>query len=961
MKRITLLFLSLCILTGVLGSQTTGALQTSIYNELVWAYNSDFFPGVIEKADLLQAQFPQSSFLIEANCKKGEAFFRIGQFENAITTFETLLPRVQDSKDLKLRTVYFLAQSYHQNGEYDKAVKQYFDCASLAKKNLDSPYYEQSLYKSAQVYFVQENYKSAKTNFEYVVSNGKKFSAEDYNESVQKLCICYNNLGQYKKTIALAEKLNQDSFPPEVYFTIIVYSADALKAVNQNREAYENYCKVMESGIPDLAIIALKKAYVLAGEKNIGVNPADIFSKTTKTFSNEPGLVREFWLRLGIDEYNNKNYKVAEQYLKNGIAVENKAVYQEAAILTLYLAKINVDGYKDFAAAESLLENNVLQLELDRYNVLNSWYSTLLCCKVNLSKWDEVPVVYKKITNPAPKEMYQLGTYYYNKKQYQEVVSLFAPVAEKDSNSNYDQLDSLYASSLLHLNQIAKACKIYKTLYSNKKLNAQGMLEYSKALFLQKDYRNSCTIALESNTAEGNYVAGLSLVNMQGWKSAESCFVSYIKQSKDFNPLAYFYKGYCEYCQEDYRNAYVSFVRFNADSKDSDYKYRKEAYELSAKAALQYGDYNQAILQTENLVKICMNDKEQQEAVIFLSDIYCDAKKCDKAIELLNPYVNAKNDFTVEALFKLAQVYEQKLDLASADKIYVKIYTDYPRSDFAQKAMYRSGEVFYSHEDYASAQIRLKNYIYKFSEGLYSDSALFFCGDCDLKLERFDECVMLNTTLLSKYPESSYVYSANKNLLAAYYEQEYFNKALEVAKVLVKQFPEQAASDGIGKKLIQLEKIVSGTDRSVAEKLNEYEKAGKYKTYAGRKLGFELVQLYSQDESTMTDAVALSKVLLANHKEDTKEDLQLAAMNAEFLADYYLSDSQEKLASENYIKAAEYYRGADKQDEAATCLYGAVVAFENINQTADAKEVLKLMQELYPDSKQTKAAARKIK
>ena len=179
------------------------------------------------------------------------------------------------------------------------------------------------------------------------------------------------------------------------------------------------------------------------------------------------------------------------------------------------------------------------------------------------------------------------------------------------------------------------------------------------------------------------------------------------------------------------------------------------------------------------------------------------------------------------ALFKQAQVYEKQNNLTSADMIYEKIYTEYPKGEFAQEAMYRSGELFYSHEDYAGAQKRFNKYIYKYIDGKYFDAALFFCGDCDLKLGRYDECVMLNTNLLSKYPDGSYVYGANKNLLSAYYEQENFIKALEVARLLVKKYPEQAALDGVGSKLVQLEKIVSGTDRSVAEKLNEYEKAGK--------------------------------------------------------------------------------------------------------------------------------------
>ena len=182
---------------------------------------------------------------------------------------------------------------------------------------------------------------------------------------------------------------------------------------------------------------------------------------------------------------------------------------------------------------------------------------------------------------------------------------------------------------------------------------------------------------------------------------------------------------------------------------------------------------------------------------------------------------------------------------------------------------------------------------------------------------------MLNTNLLSKYPDGSYVYGANKNLLSAYYEQENFIKALEVARLLVKKYPEQAALDGVGSKLVQLEKIVSGTDRSVAEKLNEYEKAGKAGTYKGRKVGTELVALYANNEATMDDAVILAQELIASHSEESKDELILAAKNAEFLGDYCSHSNRYKQAGKYYLDAAQYYRGCNESEKAATCLYTA--------------------------------------
>lgn len=963
MKRLALLFTSLCLCFGSLAAQKSVALETTIYNELNSAWTSRFYPGVVEKAFELEKNYPQSSLIIDGNCKKSEALYYMEQYDSAIKELEKLLPLVKNDSQLNARVHYFLARSYEGIQDYRNSLLNYVEAVKISSAKKIVPYYQQSIYKAGLVYFNIGEYQNAITNLEYVIRNGNEYSAIDFNEAIQKLFVSYNNTKHYKKTTALFAQLKKDDFPSEVYYTLCIYNADAHRALNENKQAYDSYCLVVESGHTDLAIVALKKSYVLAGEKKIGVNPADVFSKATETFSQEPGLVREFWIRLGIDEYNKKNYKAAENYLDNALKVEGNNS-KEAAMITLYQAKIKVDGNKDFAAAETLLQNSTAYLETDKYKVSDSWYSTLLSCKVNLGKYNQVEQIYSKIAKPGVAEKYQLSSYLYNKKDYKKILATLKEIVEADKACKYPLCGRLYATALLKENQISKACGIYERLYRNSLLLPMDKLEYSKGLFISRAYSKAKDIALESRTVEGFYVAGLCYVNLKEWKKANDNFIAYIKDKAkvtEFNVLAYFYKGYCEYCLEDYKNAYSSFVRFTTDGKTAAYKYVTEAYDLSSKAALQYGDYTQASNQIENLIKISMSENEKQEAVIYLCDIYCDAKKYGKAISLLEPYVNAKNDFTMTALFKQAQVYEKQDNLTSADMIYEKIYTEYPKGEFAQEAMYRSGELFYSHEDYAGAQKRFNKYIYKYIDGKYFDAALFFCGDCDLKLGRYDECVMLNTNLLSKYPDGSYVYGANKNLLSAYYEQENFIKALEVARLLVKKYPEQAALDGVGSKLVQLEKIVSGTDRSVAEKLNEYEKAGKAGTYKGRKVGTELVALYANNEATMDDAVILAQELLASHSEESKDELILAAKNAEFLGDYCSHRNRYKQAGKYYLDAAQYYRGCNESEKAATCLYTAADSYIGAEQTGDAKEVIALLQRLYPESKQAKAAARLLK
>ena len=80
---------------------------------------------------------------------------------------------------------------------------------------------------------------------------------------------------------------------------------------------------------------------------------------------------------------------------------------------------------------------------------------------------------------------------------------------------------------------------------------------------------------------------------------SERFFSSYIKENstkKDFTSLVFFYKGYAEYCLEEYKNAYASFVRYHSEEKD--------------KNKLNYSTYSWCISSRIGLLPIYRRSKE---------------------------------------------------------------------------------------------------------------------------------------------------------------------------------------------------------------------------------------------------------------------------------------------------------------------------------------------------------------
>lgn len=915
---------------------TSAVSDIALFNDIKLSYKTEYYPGTIDKITQLQNDFPDSSFIPESLMIKGISYFHIQRYETSIETLEKALSLMDEKSSLKEETLFALGRTYYYHNYFEIALGKLHECCELSLKNNEKnknknlTFYNQSILYSAKCFYKLEDFNNAIPLYEFVVQNGTGYAPADYNDSLQKLLLCYNNCKMQQKTVSLFSQLESSALPSNLYFLLCLYNADALTVLGKEKAAYDAYCTVIESGHKDFAVIALKKAYVLSSQGNINVNPGEVFEKSTQTFAEDTELVKEFWIRLAIDEYNAKNYTKATEYFEN--------VEGSSPLVTLYQAKILIDWKNDVENAEKILLSLKDELKnCDIENFSDAYYSVLLQTKYLQKKWSEIPTTYQQIKNPSEQSIYVISAYYYQKSEYDKV----------DSSTG-----KLYASALSKSGKFNEACKVYESL-------GDFNCDWASALFATGQYNACYEVAQKSNELQKEYLCGIAQINLRNWEKAKNHFASYIKQmsgKKDFNKFGFFYKGYAEYCLEEYKNAYASFVRYGTEAGENEKKYLRQGYEFAAKSALQLRELKNAAIQAENVIKVSQSQSEKQKAVVFCAEIFSDSGDFDKAINILTPYSKSNDEFAAQSLFLMATIYNKKGDLKLADEYFQKVYTQFTRSPFCEEALYRSGEVFYAYEDYVTALNRFTTYIYKYAEGQFSDAALFFGGDSALRLGENDKSIMLTSTMLQKYKNSTYTYGANKNLLTAYENIENYNAALDVAKILVKDFQTQAADDEIGKKLLQLEKLVNGVDKRVVEKQAEFEKNKGSSTKKGRISGSELVQLYAGSSYTQKDAFDLAMEILPKQK--GADEREYAANNAEFIADYYRKNNENKNAAEMYLKAAEYYRSVENSERAAIVLYGAVDSFMAQRFEGDARQTAELLKSLYPESRQAQRVDR---
>lgn len=956
MKKNKLIITSVLLLNlGVsLNAQSVAASETTLYNEINSAYATGFLPGVIDKSSNFERKYPESAYITEVRMQKGRALTGVGMCDSAQETLLLLLNSLGEDAPQIPECYYLLGRAYFEKRAYKNSLSSFYLAAKKTKGSesaANQEIYNQSVLYAGRINFFQDDFKEACHQFEYVVSNGNKYSSADFNEALQKLIIAYNGLNQGKKSVELFNSLPKNNFDPQFYYTTAVYAAQGYENIKNYQKAYDLYCEVIDAQIESLSVIALKRAYLLADQKKVPVNPGEVFSRNTALFENQPELVCDFWIRLGIDEFDAKNYETSLDYLANAEKLIKDGVKGDMALICLYRTKIALEIVSDPKIL--VLEKKAFEGEFEIFkkssaeNIMDSYYSTLLHFAVVLENWDEVQKIYANIAKPDSKSAYYSASYYYNKRDYAQAQKcleeyLYDPACKK-----------MYASCCLKSGNPQKAVELYKELEADKALDDKSTLEYAKALFMTKNFSSSYEKTLLVKNPEGLYVGGLDLINLRKWNEARGKFNAYISaasSSKDFIVLAFFYKAYAEYNLGEFKNAYASFVRFNseADSKSVEIKYVRQSYDFAVKSALQNGDFKNASTQAENLVRISQTKEDRQQAVLLSAQIYADSGNANKAVEVLTPYTDDKSDFALTALFEIAKIYEKQGNLSLAESNLEKIIAKSPRSQAAEDATFHEGEIYYSQKNYSTAENRFNQYIYKYADGKYTDAALFFCADCNYRLGAYEKAIMLCQVFIRKYENNIYSYGVYTTLLNAFYDEQDFENALETAQSLVSKFPAQAADDGIGKRVQELKRLVSGTDKTLAFKQNEYEKAGKASTKKGRKAGSELVKLYMRTAEMQEEGIKLAKEITALQTAD--DEKELFAQNTSVIAEYYRRKGDNKLSAETYLEAAAAYRTSGNSENAAESLYSAAEAFAAAKLMGDARETANTLKELYPQS-----------
>lgn len=953
--------------------------ETELFTEIKSACTSGSYPTVIEYCRKLEKNYPDSPLNGKSYLYKGQSLYMLGKPQEGKSVLTRAAELNSKDREFLVSINYWKGRCCYSLEEYDEAAACFAQAGELFTQNsfTDSDtqkFFNKSVYYAARTYEKLGNAKQTSVTAGYVVANGKKFTVSEYNDSLVMLVKAYAVLKKNKETTALYENIKllksngkADSIAP-VYDYVSLYAGDSYAELGDYLQASLCYNEVLDGNRQELAAAALQKAYVNASRnaQTVTQSTDDILSKAQSVLKDYPELVAEFWVRLGVDAYNSKRWDDAVTYFDNA---NQNAAREFKLLIGLYKAQIALKRNNVNSPAESVSI-------LDEYSEGSSLkeddscFADYMLCYMRAyglgEKWNLVKKFAllipqnSKAVNAEYKYWYALALY--KTGETESALPLLndftvAGIADSEQNEIYHDALVLKAVVLSKTKNIDLAVRIFRDMDSDNLLKDKEILDYAKALLLQKNYSQANKTASRVQNAEAWYITAVSCFNRKDWVSAELNFKKVIaSKNVSFEANTLFYCGYSQYRLGKSIEAYNTLNSFIKKYPGNELVWN--ACMTSANAALEAGKFEDAAVQVEKAVKVSKTKEQEQQSVLLCSGIYSDAARYEKALAVLEPYTSQSSDFGVQCSFEKAVILAKQKRIQESDALFKSISVKFKSNPLADDAAYRRGELFYSAKDYAEAVNRFEEYRRQFPKGNFIDASYFYEADCCSSQKNSERAIILYLSLINSIPKSSYVYSAKKNLMQLYSDGGDFNEALRLCENILAEFPDQAEQEGILKQYSMLKQLASGEDERIVKKRTSFENKGGLASRKGRIEGTELVSMLWKNSGYQSEAVALvTKLLpLQTSKDNLSSECAYAASNEVILAQSYRNSGDYKNAADAYLTAAQYARMSDNATLACRCLYGAVEAFDTEGLTGDTREAYALMKQLYPDDEYTKLA-----
>jgi len=313
----------------------------------------------------------------------------------------------------------------------------------------------------------------------------------------------------------------------------------------------------------------------------------------------------------------------------------------------------------------------------------------------------------------------------------------------------------------------------------------------AKFYFTKEDFTNAINYyeraGLENlsndEIGDAKFERAYSYFNLKQFAEAKPLFdeIQQMPDNKYYIPANYYY-GFISYYDKNYKEALRSFklVETHADYKGVVPYYIAEIYYFQGKKeeALRYGE---SVLGRPGTLYY------QKEMNLLIGQLYFEKKNYQKALPLLEAYVNSSDKVSKEIMYELSYCYYDANRLEKAIEGFKQLSTE--KDSMGQNSMYLLGDCYLRTNKKANARNAFQYSAYNNSNKLQQQISRFNYAKLSYELGYQDIALGEMKKYLNDYPNSEYDTEAKEILVSLLANTNNFADALQLYESFEKPTP----------------------------------------------------------------------------------------------------------------------------------------------------------------------------
>lgn len=354
------------------------------------------------------------------------------------------------------------------------------------------------------------------------------------------------------------------------------------------------------------------------------------------------------------------------------------------------------------------------------------------------------------------------------------------------SNHTYinDDVNYYYIACQLKLQQsiAEQEARRYINIVSNEPRRQLLSFHLAKFYFVKEDFNNAITYYEKAGIenlnndeiADAKFEMAYCYFNLKQFDAAKPLFdeIHQMPEHKYFIPANYYY-GFIAYTNRDYNKALKAFkmVETHEAYKGVVPYYIAEIYYFQGKKdeALRYG---------ESVLGRAGTLFYQKEMNLLIGQLYFEKKDYQKALPLLESYVNSSDKVSKEIMYELSYCYYDANKLEKAIEGFKQLSTE--KDSMGQNSMYLLGDCYLRTNQKANARNAFQYSAYNSSNKLQQQISRFNYAKLSYELGYQDIALNEMKKYLNDYPNSEYDTEAKEILVSLMANTNNFADALQL-------------------------------------------------------------------------------------------------------------------------------------------------------------------------------------